>query len=175
MWLGNNRGNIYCRSSNGYVAEKHPVEFYDYSFFEMGEYDLPAMIDGILNYTGRKTLTYLGYSQGATQMFSALALNQGDLQSKVNYFIALAPVVRLDHSTNPFLLALKKSPDWIDEALKDLEVNQLFGQTWADYKEKICSQLDYKFCYGAGSLIEDRLRWPLTSKNAKPPVPLKDQ
>ena len=42
----------------------------------MGKYDLPAMITAILNHLpDYKKLTYVGYSQGTTEMFSALALN----------------------------------------------------------------------------------------------------
>ena len=40
-------------------------------------------------------------------MFTALAYNFGDLQSKVNNYIALAPVVNMDHATNKFYVALK--------------------------------------------------------------------
>lgn len=95
------------------------TKFFDYSFYEMGKYDLPAMINGILNHVPEyKNLTYVGYSQGTTQMFSALALNQGHLQNKVNFFIALAPVVRLDHSTNGFLRVLARFPESINHTLE---------------------------------------------------------
>ena len=36
-------------------------------------------------------------------MFSALAMNHGDLQAKVNIFIALAPVANLKHTPNEML------------------------------------------------------------------------
>ena len=50
VWLGNNRGNIYCRKHVKFTtADK---EFFDYSFYEMGKYDLPAMIDKVLKETG---------------------------------------------------------------------------------------------------------------------------
>ena len=63
VWLGNNRGNIYSRYSTKYSASADPKQFYDYSFFEMGKYDLPAMISGILGQVpGHSSLSYIGFS-----------------------------------------------------------------------------------------------------------------
>lgn len=49
--MGNNRGNIYSRGHTSLDPEKDS-EFFEYSFFEMGAYDLPAMVDYVRNYTG---------------------------------------------------------------------------------------------------------------------------
>jgi len=45
VWLGNNRGNIYCRKHIKYTTDDH--QFWDFSFYELGKYDLPAMIDHV--------------------------------------------------------------------------------------------------------------------------------
>ena len=37
---------------------------WDYTWAELGKYDVPAAIDLILEETGRDKLTYYGYSQG---------------------------------------------------------------------------------------------------------------
>lgn len=60
VWLGNNRGCIYSQGHTKY--DQNQFEFYDYSFYEMGAYDIPAMIDFILKNTGEKTLSYMGHS-----------------------------------------------------------------------------------------------------------------
>ena len=39
---------------------------YDYSFVEMGVYDLPPVLDKITSVTGRPKVTYIGYSHGTT-------------------------------------------------------------------------------------------------------------
>ena len=49
VWLGNNRGTTYSREHVNYTI--HDKEFWDFSFHEMGVYDLPAEIDYILNIT----------------------------------------------------------------------------------------------------------------------------
>lgn len=76
VYLGNNRGSIYSRFNEYLDPVNNEDRFFDYSFFEMGKYDQPAMINAIINHLhGYNDLTYVGYSQGTTQMFSALALN----------------------------------------------------------------------------------------------------
>mmetsp|Transcript_7244 Transcript_7244/g.6365 ORF Transcript_7244/g.6365 Transcript_7244/m.6365 type:complete len:80 (-) Transcript_7244:578-817(-) len=64
----------------------------------MGLYDLPAEIDYILEKTGQSQLSYMGHSEGTTQMFIGLSMNQAYFKEKVNLFVALAPIARLDHT-----------------------------------------------------------------------------
>jgi pimeloyl-ACP methyl ester carboxylesterase len=56
---------------------------------------LPAQIDRVLDVTGQQKLTYVGHSQGNTQMFYALATNEEELKNKINLFVALAPITRI--------------------------------------------------------------------------------
>ena len=63
------------------------------------------MIDFILAQTGQSKLTYIGHSEGTTQMFIGASLKPDYFKEKVEYFTALAPIVRLDHSTNKGMLA----------------------------------------------------------------------
>jgi lysosomal acid lipase/cholesteryl ester hydrolase len=45
VWLGNNRGNIYSRSNSKISPDKNAKDFFNYSFYELGEHDVPAQID----------------------------------------------------------------------------------------------------------------------------------
>lgn len=76
VWVANNRGNKYSSES----LKDIPKEiFYDYSFAEMGEYDIPAMYRYILDtqgYAKGTKITPIGYSQGTSQMFSGLLENE---------------------------------------------------------------------------------------------------
>lgn len=67
----------------------------DYSFHEMGYYDLPACIDYILQNTGYPQLEYIGHSQG-TSIFFVLASTRPEYNQKINYMSALAPIAFLD-------------------------------------------------------------------------------
>ena len=46
MWLGNVRGNIYCLNHTSLSPDSH--QFWDFSFQEMAEIDLPVMVDRVL-------------------------------------------------------------------------------------------------------------------------------
>jgi len=50
VWLGNNRGCIYSKGHTQYTI--HDFEYYNFSFYEMGKYDVPAIVDYILDKTG---------------------------------------------------------------------------------------------------------------------------
>ena len=51
------------------------------------------MVDYILEYTGAKTLSYVGFSQGTALGFGAFASNP-NLAKKINVFIALASTAK---------------------------------------------------------------------------------
>lgn len=93
VWLGNNRGTLYSRKNSKINPDIQWAKFFDYSFYELAQYDAPSQIDFVLQKTGKSKISYIGHSQGTTQMFAALCNNLGNLQSKLNFFGALAPVV----------------------------------------------------------------------------------
>jgi len=93
VWLGNSRGNKHSR--NHKFLSPEDKEFWDFSFHEMGLYDLPAFFEHILKLNQfTEKLIYIGHSQGTVQMFSALAENQDYIKNKVKLFIAFGPVAR---------------------------------------------------------------------------------
>lgn len=61
------------------------------SFHELGIYDLPVMIDYILNYTGHKRLNYIGHSMGTTALFVLLSMKP-EYNEKISFGICLAPI-----------------------------------------------------------------------------------
>ena len=62
----------------------------------MAKFDMPAMINYVLEVTGQQILSYIGYQQGSTIMFTALAEDYGQMQYKVNLFVALAPLAYVE-------------------------------------------------------------------------------
>ena len=73
VWLGNNRGNIYSHFNTKISFEKDPKDFFNYSFYDLGKHDAPAQIDMVRQVTGHSKISYIGHSQGTSQMFSALS------------------------------------------------------------------------------------------------------
>ncbi|CAH0560012.1 unnamed protein product [Brassicogethes aeneus] len=97
VWLGNNRGNTWSRNHTSLsVKDKR---FWDFSFHEIGKYDLSALIDHILETTRVNNLTYVGHSQGTTAFFALTALKP-EYNEKINLMVALAPVAYMDDMTN---------------------------------------------------------------------------
>lgn len=59
--MGNCRGNRYSRAHVKLSPDKK--EFWDFSFHEIGVFDVPAMIDFILEETRYPKIHYIGHSQ----------------------------------------------------------------------------------------------------------------
>lgn len=74
------------------------MPFFFFSWQEMADYDLPAMINYVLNVTGREQLFYVGHSQGTLIAFTGFSDNPA-LGNKIKAFIALAPVYTLNNTT----------------------------------------------------------------------------
>lgn len=86
-------------------------------------------MDYVLNETKWKNLTFIGHSQGTTQMFTALAENFGDMKSKINFFVGLAPITI---PYGPQLYAVSFIFPYIKILLDMLNVHELFTQGWQD-------------------------------------------
>ncbi|XP_055904052.1 lipase 3 [Eupeodes corollae] len=98
VWIGNNRGNIYTKKNIKYSPNER--EFWNFSWHEMGVYDLPAMVDYILDLTGQKTMHFAGVSQGAT-IFLVMNSMFPQYNEKFETAHLLAPVAFVDHTKGP--------------------------------------------------------------------------
>jgi pimeloyl-ACP methyl ester carboxylesterase len=95
VWVANNRGTTQSRFHTS--LDMDSPEFWDFTFNEMGKYDVPANVDYILEHTGYEDLIYVGHSQGTAQWFIANCLYQEDIGHKFKAFIGLAPVMYVAH------------------------------------------------------------------------------
>jgi len=76
----------------------------------MGTIDVPAFIDFIIAKSGVEKVSYVGHSEGTTQMFMGLSLMPGYYKAKVNVFAAMAPPVFIRSITSP--ATLKEAKHW---------------------------------------------------------------
>ncbi|XP_054709826.1 gastric triacylglycerol lipase-like [Uloborus diversus] len=116
VWLGNIRGNTYSRRHIKYSPDMK--QFWEFSFDEMGEYDLPAMIDYALNFTGQTQLFYVGHSQGTTSAFAMLS-QKPEYNKKIKLFVGLAPVATVGYMTSAirYLAPFTSDLDFLFEIL----------------------------------------------------------
>ncbi|XP_045772837.1 lipase 1-like [Maniola jurtina] len=137
VWLANTRGNRYTRSHRHLDPDTDPA-FWNFTFHEMGYYDLPAIIDLVLNETGAKNLTAIGHSQGNT-VYYVLGSERPEYNSKVNVLIALAPMAYV-HNTPPPVSTIAKLTPIITKLAKDLNIYELLGDT------TVLGQISHKLC-----------------------------
>ena len=107
VWISNSRGNKYCKEHEKF--DNKSFEFWQFSFHEMGIYDIPAVINYInsINKSGEKII-YFGHSQGTSLMFSGLTQKFDFYKKNIKLFVALAPVARLANIGSTFLSILSK-------------------------------------------------------------------
>ena len=74
VWMGNNRGCKYSVSHTSLDPVLNKTLFWDFDFEDMGLKDVPAEIDFILGSTKQEKLSYIGHSEGTTQMFIGLSM-----------------------------------------------------------------------------------------------------
>lgn len=95
VWLGNARGNYFSRrhstlNPDGNLNER--MKYWTFSWHEIGIYDLPAMIDYILQKNiNFDKIHYIGDSQGTTAFF-VMASELPEYNDKILTMNALAPV-----------------------------------------------------------------------------------
>ncbi|XP_012225601.1 lipase 3-like isoform X2 [Linepithema humile] len=100
VWLANARGNTYSKCHKYYSTKDR--EFWNFSWHEIGYYDIPAMIDYVLEKTGHSQLYYIGHSQGTTA-FYVMGSERPEYNAKVKTMISLAPIAFLSNQRSPLL------------------------------------------------------------------------
>ncbi|XP_047999471.1 lysosomal acid lipase/cholesteryl ester hydrolase-like [Leguminivora glycinivorella] len=126
VWLLNNRGTKFSRRHIELDPDKDKKTFWNFSFHEMGYYDLAATIDFVLYQTGEEKILAIGHSQGASQFF-ALTSTRPEYNEKIKLFLALAPgafffnmplLFQIGASAGPILLEIGKTLG-IEELCRD--------------------------------------------------------
>ncbi|XP_033217072.1 lipase 3-like isoform X2 [Belonocnema kinseyi] len=105
VWMGNSRGNTY---SKGHVnLSTSDIKFWDFSWHEMGVFDLPATIDYILKITGKEKIFYTGHSQGCTSLLVLLS-EKPEYNDKIIKAAAYAPIAFTSHMRSPIIIFFSK-------------------------------------------------------------------
>ena len=84
----------------------------------MGMYDIPAMIDHIINQTTQKKIFMITHSQGGTAFF-VMASERPEYQQKITAAFALAPAVFMSKTKSPLFQALAPHANDINVRFKN--------------------------------------------------------
>lgn len=131
-WLGNNRGSKFSMNANESHDER---EYWDFSWHEIGYYDLACMIDHVLLQTQAHQVFFVAHSQGATSLLVLLSIRP-EYNEKIIQGHLMAPAVFLGHTPHPFLrpLAEELESGLLDD-YKYLDLAKIweYGGSFADY------------------------------------------
>ncbi|XP_035703833.1 lipase 3 isoform X1 [Folsomia candida] len=97
VWLGNNRGNPYGRRHKSFATNS--PSFWNYTFHEMGLFDMPATIDHVLNQTGKSKLNYVSLSMGPAAFLAGLS-HHPEYNGKIESAVLMGPTVFMAHFYN---------------------------------------------------------------------------
>jgi hypothetical protein len=146
VWLGNNRGSFNNEPKKSRKDNKRsPKDFWNWSFSDMGLYDLPAFILKMKEVTKKPKISYVGYDNGATELLYALAHREKDFFVKhLDKAIMMAPCVR------PKLLNIEKKFEGYKQVFHPAAQGQVyntFDPKWAiELRRLICHKLSVDYC-----------------------------
>jgi len=139
VWLGNNRGNKYSLSAE--TLNSSQDAFWQFTWQDMAEYDLPAAFEYIATATGQ-SINYVGHSQGTTQMFAALSQQDPIVLKYLKTFCALGPVTYVNHQTSNLLSLISNSS--LPTLLQEFDIEDFLPPSWAStrFASVFCTVFD---------------------------------
>ncbi|XP_066249536.1 lipase 1-like [Euwallacea similis] len=150
VWLFNARGTRHGRSHQTMDPDQDASKFWNFSWDEIGVYDVPANIEYILEKTGAAKLYYVGHSQGCTALFVMMS-QRPDMREKVLVASLLAPAAYFEDVKDTMLLkmaSLLYSPYARNVIFYEFPPKTIFYTN--DLAKELCSFPGLSlFCYNA--------------------------
>lgn len=164
VWLGNFRGNTYSRAHK--TLPTSDSRFWNFSWHEIGIYDLPAMISYITSIK-QSNLSYVGHSMGTTS-FYVMSSMRPDIASSVKIMFSLAPVAYMSHLKSPVRLLAPFAHDYEliahylgeDEFLPQNILIKFLAKYGCDIyttEHRICANILFAICGYDKSQLNDTL------------------
>ncbi|CAF4782528.1 unnamed protein product [Pieris macdunnoughi] len=146
VWAANGRGNTYSRNHISLDPNKDP-EYWNFSFDETGNYDLPAIIDYVTQTTEKPKVYYVGHSQGTTDYFIMASLRP-EYNTKIQLSVNLAPIAFMKYIKSPIPIILAQQTEIFKKFLDELGFGEIFAkqQILHHLVEKICQLAPEPIC-----------------------------
>ncbi|XP_016929978.3 lipase 3 [Drosophila suzukii] len=126
VWLGNARGTTHSRGHR--TLPTSDARFWQFSWHEIGIYDLPAIVDYVLARTHRRQVHYVGHSQGTTVLLVLLS-QRPEYNARLANAALMAPVAFLQHLSSPPLRLLASDSAGVTLLLNKLGLHELLPAT----------------------------------------------
>jgi len=129
VWIGNVRGNMYSMEHENmkiFNPYNYSSPFWDFSWDEMGKYDLPAMVTYIKGKTQTEKINYVCHSQGCTMILVLGCLDPNFITTNIEKATLFAPAMyAFDQESIPvdLLRIISFSQHFLETGLK-----LLFGE-----------------------------------------------
>ncbi|XP_017844620.2 lipase 1 [Drosophila busckii] len=161
VWLLNTRGNRYSRKHSKYHLLN--PQFWDFSFHQLGIYDLPATIDYIIANTNFKQLHYVGHSQGTTSFF-VMGSERPAYMKKILLMQALAPVAYWNNIDNPYYLLVAPYINALVRLFHSVGIHELppENEVWRELAYQLCS---FAFKNTCTYIVMELMGWDLNQFN----------
>lgn len=105
VWMGNTRGSKHSMKHKTLSPDSR--EFWEFSWHEIGKFDVPAMIDFVLNKTNSLKAFYAGHSQGTTSLLVFLS-TRPEYNEKIIQAHLLAPAGFMKNLPHPLAKAFNE-------------------------------------------------------------------
>lgn len=148
VWVANSRGTKYGRHHIALDPDADKEEFWNFSFHEMGYYDLAAIIDFVRSKTGEDSVAIIGHSQGTTVSY-VLPSARPEYNERIKVIISLGPAAFLSNLKPPISLVADAFPA-ISLLLKTLGMEEILQDRKAlsNFMTLICTKglISYSLC-----------------------------
>lgn len=156
VWLGNTRGSYYSRRHKTFNPDVDP-EFWNFSVDEIGRYDLPALVDTVLDNAAVDKLAYVGFSQGAGTYF-VMCSELPHYCDKATIAITLAPAARQTYTRSVTYRMIAETMASTEGMLNSFGVAEVFakGALGQEFLAFFCqlSQFTANMCEAGKDLLD---------------------
>ncbi|CAL8136444.1 unnamed protein product [Orchesella dallaii] len=104
VWLGNHRGTSHSLGHNVYNSSTD-VEYWDFSFHEMGLFDFPAMLNQALKASKNDKIFVIGYSQSGAAFLIGTS-HYPEINDKIHAAYLMAPAAYMGGAREPSITSV---------------------------------------------------------------------